>query len=170
MSSPVAALPPLAPEDATKVLLLAHELYDLSIASRDECSNIARALLDVGCPSLRCLLEFPISSVAALQSELGSLKNAALSMLQLRRIYKWMEQQRTAAPSAPQHMPLALQDIAPEVDIGSKRPHDVSPPTQAPPLAAATGTFALQSLAAAEPCSATDAANVAAAIQFMEIA
>lgn len=87
MSSPVAPLPLLGPgEDEFRVLQLAHELYGISIATKDECCNIARALLDVGCPTLHRLVELLISTVAELKAELGWPHK--LSMLQLRRILK----------------------------------------------------------------------------------
>ncbi len=125
MSSPVASLPLIGPgEDGVRMLQLAHELYGISIATKDECCKIARALLDVGCPTLNCLVELPISTVAELKAELGWPHN--LSMLQLRRILKWIEQQRTAASSNLQHMPAVEHADAHGSDVGRNIPHAAS--------------------------------------------
>jgi hypothetical protein len=135
MSSPLAAFAPLGPEDAAVVQALANELHSLRVASKDECYNIARALLDAGCPSLTCLVELPINSVEELQNELGALKNVKLNNLQLGSILKWMRQQRLPATSILQQ----TQFSASNLDIGSKRPHPVASPLHttsrdAPPI------------------------------------
>lgn len=110
MSSLADALPQLDQDDEAVVRELANELHEIPIASRGACVNIARDLLDAGCTSLRGLLECPINSVQDLQAELGSVP---LSILQLRKIVFWMQQQKSLpAPIPP--------------DIGTKRPLSVS--------------------------------------------
>jgi hypothetical protein len=110
MSSLADALPQLDQDDEAVVRELANELHEIPIASRGACVNIARDLLDAGCTSLRGLLECPINSVQDLQAELGSVP---LSILQLRKIVLWMQQQKSL-----------LAPIPP--DIGTKRPLSVS--------------------------------------------
>ena len=56
----LAILPvPARPSDEAVVLQLASELHGISIASYHECLKIAKALLDVGCPSLMSLVALP---------------------------------------------------------------------------------------------------------------
>ena len=112
-------LAPVLPQDEDVVLQLAKELHDippLPIASYGECLNIARALLDVGCPSLMSLVELPeepIKSVEDLKSHLQNLKYP-LGKLQLCRILQWIQQQQQQASAS-------------ITDVGSKRAHPESP-------------------------------------------
>ncbi len=182
MSSPLVPPPPLSPEDKAKVLKLAKELHGISIATEDECEIIARALLDKGCTSLYCFVEIPIKTLEELRDEIGELKNATLSKLQLRIILKWIEQQRILPSLALQRTPA----IDSESDIGSKRPHPVSSPllalSQGAPLMQGTdASFAVRPQtpevlpeSRAEALSPTmDAFNYdadhVAALQFMEV-
>jgi hypothetical protein len=96
----LAILPvPARPSDEAVVLQLASELHGISIASYHECLKIAKALLDVGCPSLMSLVALPelkkdpIDSVEDVQSHLQNLRYP-LGKLQLCRILQWIQQQR----------------------------------------------------------------------------
>lgn len=182
MSSPLVPPPPLSPEDKAKVLKLAKELHGISIATEDECEIIARALLDKGCSSLNCFVEIPIKTLEELRDEIGELKNANLSKLQLRIILKWIEQQRILPSLSLQR----TQTIDSESDIGSKRPHPASsyllaPSQSAPLMQGADASYArfpqtpeVLSESRAEALSPTidafnDDADHVAALQFMEV-
>ena len=99
------------PSDEAVVLQLASELHGISIASYHECLKIAKALLDVGCPSLMSLVALPelkkdpINSLEDVQSHLQNLRYP-LGKLQFIRILRWIQQQR--------QMP------ASNVDVGSQ--------------------------------------------------
>jgi hypothetical protein len=108
----IASLPvPARPSDEAVVLQLASELHGISIASYHECLKIAKALLDVGCPSLMSLVALPelkkdpINSLEDVQSQLQNLRYP-LGKLQFIRILRWIQQQR--------QMP------ASNVDVGSQ--------------------------------------------------
>ena len=87
-------------QDDAVVRKLANQLYDIKIASRDECPKIALDLLNAGCPSLETLLEFcpSISTIQELQTQLGM--NVKLKPVQLAKIVDWM-QRRLDATSEP---------------------------------------------------------------------
>jgi len=82
-----------------------------AIASYHECLKNAKALLDVGCPSLMSLVALPelkkdpINSLEDVQSHLQNLRYP-LGKLQFIRILRWIQQQR--------QMP------ASNVDVGSQ--------------------------------------------------
>ena len=166
MDNAATSLPHLSPRDEAVVLQLANELHGIAplpIASHGECLNMARALLDVGCPSLSALVELPeqpINTVEDLKSYLHNLRYP-LGKLQLCRILQWIQQQRQAA-SIP--------------DVGSKRAHSESPhlaragATHVTPAQAQTDTDAHAALTA-PPADVIPsvACNVEAAGQFMEI-
>jgi hypothetical protein len=167
MDASSALFAPVRPLDEDIVVQLANELHGISplpIASYGECLNIARALLDVGCPSLMSLVELPeepIKSVEDLKSHLQNLKYP-LGKLQLCRILQWIQQQQQAPASV--------------TDVGSKRAHPELPQRAHATAALAAPLMQVQTVrdahAALSPLPADLLAPVTAfeaAGKFMEI-